>query len=221
MTYNLCSQKRSWITLAATFWLALLTSAATKGETGGSAGATVANRANCPGPGTLSESILVEEPRSDPNVNARRPLVAAQVRTKACGEPCVDRLQPLVGFSSRTGDEIQKGQGVPITATGKAASRVRVHVFRSHGWSSLFGRGRFPATFAKHLSGDPDDDQASDNPNDDDDAYADIDVYDNTDVPNIGWLPVPVPFLAVPEFATEPWVAPSFTPFSTLKRLRC
>jgi hypothetical protein len=221
MTKNLCSQKQWWIAFGAALWFALSTTAASSGETTGSVGTTGPDRATCAGPGALSESVQVEVRRMGLNVNGRKVLAAAQIRTNADGDPCGNRSQRVVAYSSSTGDHIQKGHSVPAAAPGKAASRGSVHALRSHGWAAHFGRGRFAATFAKQLAGDPDDDQASDNPHDDDDAYEDIDVYYNTDVPTIGWVPAPVPFLAAPEFATETWVAPAFTPFSMLQRLRC
>ena len=81
---------------------------------------------------------------------------------------------------------------------------------------------RFAATLAKQqLDGTDDDDKASDNPNDDDDAIEDLNVYYDSDVPSLACLPVPVSNMASPEFAPKTWDAPLPTLSATLQRLRC
>jgi hypothetical protein len=72
------------------------------------------------------------------------------------------------------------------------------------------------------LSNDPYDDAASDDPNDDDDAWDDLNGYDDTGVSSIAWLREAVPYLRAPERAPVTWTAyPSSPPFLTLLRLRC
>jgi hypothetical protein len=70
---------------------------------------------------------------------------------------------------------------------------------------------------------DPDDDEMSDDPNDDDDAWDDLDgIYRTDDGPAIAWLPAVVRYLLdlEVESALAPIVTPS-SPFPTLRRLRC
>jgi hypothetical protein len=68
---------------------------------------------------------------------------------------------------------------------------------------------------------DPYDNETSDDPNDDDDAWDDLNGYEDSDVPIIAWYWETVPHPNVPAGAPLTWNAPLSPPFLTLQRLRC
>jgi hypothetical protein len=219
---NIRFSQKSWrISIGATLWLALTIIGISNGEVSENVSTAVADRGTCACPETTTETVLGEVTGIDRIGNRRRAQAEAQFCTKSSGEHFPDRLLRVTGSTSRTGDQFPKGPSVPLAAHGKAAPRGRVHALRARGWSSLLCRGRTAATFAKQLSGDPDDDQASDNPHDDDDAYEGLDLYDNTEVPFVGSMAAPVAVFIAPEIAPKVEVATPFSPFSTMKRLRC
>ena len=221
MTIIRCSLNRSWIALAAITGLALTTTDASNCEATGSVSPAVADRATSACPAALSDQKQVDEKSMDLNADRRASSAAVQIYTKSYGDLCACPSQPPVGSSSKTGYHIHKGRNGPTATPVRAVSRPRVHFLRVHGGSNLCWGGRLAAGLAKQRLDDPDDDEASDNPNDDDDAYEDLNVYNDSE-PSLACLPAPVPYLGAPEFAPSIWVAPPpSTPFSTLQQLRC
>jgi hypothetical protein len=70
---------------------------------------------------------------------------------------------------------------------------------------------------------DPSDDTASDGDenSDDDDSQDDQNGHDDSDSHIIAWIPAIVLLEAPARKFTASWIVPSFSPFLTLKRLRC
>jgi hypothetical protein len=217
MTIIRRSQRRLWIALAAILGLALTTVDRAIYESTGDV-RRIAQDRETSGGASSDHNRLAEKGWS---VDRLALSAAARLCAECYGDRFVCHSERAVGISSKTASRIQKECDVPTTTPVRPTTRHRVPVLRVHGGASLCWGARLAALVAKQRSNDADDDKASDDTNDDDDAYENLDVYDDSDVPVATLLAEPVPFQPAPEFATESWVAASFTPFTTRVPLRC
>jgi hypothetical protein len=221
MTIVRYSRRRWWIALAAFAALSSATACASSCETTGSDGPTAAERVTVGFPAALLHHKLVDE-KSLSNADRLPASTAGRTYKRTFCDHCTCCSQPLVGPTSQIGQPVDNGRNDRAAAPARVLPRARVHIVRLHGGPIVCWGGRPAANLPKEVLGDPDDDETSDNPNDDDDAYDDLNVYDETGVSIVAWLPEPALFLFAPDFAPKTWVAPHpSTPFSRLLRLRC
>jgi hypothetical protein len=221
-----CSQERLWIALAAVLGLALTTADCAIYESTGGVRRTVGDRETGTSGGTSCDHNRVADKGGVLSVDRLALSAAARICAESYGDRFVFHSERVLGFSSRTAAHVQTdSNGRPTSTPVRPVSRHRVPVLRVHGGGSLCWGARLAALVAKQRSNDVADDEASDDSSDDDDAYENLDVFDDDtdddDVWLVSLLAAPIPFLPAPEFATESWVAPLFTRFSTLQQLRC
>jgi hypothetical protein len=133
----------------------------------------------------------------------------------------------VLGQASVAGDLAAREEGPPPDGSSQTAlsrpvrsgSPDRVARFGS-GWTLRWHK-RPHAIRKSECPNDPTDDETSDNPNDDDDAWDDLSADDDFSSPIVACLQETVPGLDAPERVPVTRVPLLSSPFLPLPRLRC
>jgi hypothetical protein len=217
------SLHRWWMALATIVGLMGATVDASTCETMGQGRSAVAIGVTGGCPGALSDDAQV--PEKGRLVTADRLTVpaAAQTCSRPDTGPDVCRSRPLVAPASRTRHPVPKSRSVQAATAVPDVSDSLVRVVWPERRSTLGSRKRPTACSAIAGAGDPNDDETSGDPDEDDDNETSkfLNGGDDTDVPIIACFQEKVPYLSAPQCALVTWTEPPSSPFLTSQRLRC